>query len=161
MVEEAFWTFVDQKWRDSLNVAEAELARWDQGANYRKGPEAARKGEGKRQIARKALSAGVHMAKDSDGKAALCRAPKKCKFTELAECTSSHPLWLCKAFGDKTPEEKNKIIMDNKLCPFCLLHSSDEVYFSKTNRTKPVFMEPGCKEQHIKWLHKMLKELPC
>ncbi len=51
--------------------------------------------------------------------------------------------------------------MDNKLCPFCLLQSSDEVCFSKTNRMKPVCTEPGCKGQHIKWPHKMLKELPC
>ncbi len=50
------------------------------------------------------------------------RAPKKYKFPELAGCTGSHPSWLCKAFGDKTPEERNKIIVDNKLCLFCLLH---------------------------------------
>jgi hypothetical protein len=35
MVEDAFWLFVDQKWRDSLNVAAAELKSWDQGAEYR------------------------------------------------------------------------------------------------------------------------------
>jgi hypothetical protein len=33
-VEDAFWTFVDQKWRDSLNVAAAEPARWDQGSEH-------------------------------------------------------------------------------------------------------------------------------
>jgi hypothetical protein len=37
MIEEAFWTFVDQKWRDALNVAAAKPAdrmehweQWDQ-----------------------------------------------------------------------------------------------------------------------------------
>jgi hypothetical protein len=68
---------------------------------------------------------------------------------------------LCKAFGDKTPEERDEVIIDNKLCPFCLLHSLDEVCFSKTNRTKPVCTEPGCEGQPIKWLHEMLKGLPC
>lgn len=71
------------------------------------------------------------------------------------------PPWLCKAFGDKTPDERSKIITDNKLCPFCLLHSSEEVCYSKTYKTKPIFLELGCKEQHIKWLHDVLKELPC
>jgi hypothetical protein len=51
--------------------------------------------------------------------------------------------------------------MDNKLCPFFLLHSSEEVCYSKTYKTKPVCTEPECKEQHIKWLHEVLKELPC
>jgi hypothetical protein len=26
---------------------------------------------------------------------------------------------------------------------------------------KPVCLEPECKEQHIKWLHNVFKELPC
>jgi hypothetical protein len=36
-VEDAFWTFMDLKWKDSLNVAAAELAGWDQGADYWRG----------------------------------------------------------------------------------------------------------------------------
>jgi hypothetical protein len=31
VVEEAFWTFVDQKWRNALNVAAAEPAGWNPG----------------------------------------------------------------------------------------------------------------------------------
>jgi hypothetical protein len=33
------------------------------------------------------------------------RAPKKCKLAEVIGCTGSHLPWLCKAFGDKTPEK--------------------------------------------------------
>ncbi len=36
-VEEAFWIFVDQKWRDALNVATAEPAGWNAGSG-RPGP---------------------------------------------------------------------------------------------------------------------------
>jgi hypothetical protein len=32
-VEEAFWTFVDQKWRDALNMAAAEPAGWNTGSS--------------------------------------------------------------------------------------------------------------------------------
>ncbi len=28
VIEEAFWTFVDKKWRDALNVVAAEPAGW-------------------------------------------------------------------------------------------------------------------------------------
>jgi hypothetical protein len=43
--EDTFWAFVDQKWKDSLNVAAAEPDRWDQGGEYRKGAETMKKGE--------------------------------------------------------------------------------------------------------------------
>jgi hypothetical protein len=89
MVEDAFWNFVDQKWRDSLNVAAAEPAVWDQGADYWKGSEAVMKGEGDKQVARRAPHAGVHVATVDSSQAAPSRAPKKCKFAELAGCTGS------------------------------------------------------------------------
>ncbi len=50
VVEEAFWTFVDQKWRDALNVAAAEPAGWNPGGGEtrpqgadKKGPAEAKK----------------------------------------------------------------------------------------------------------------------
>jgi hypothetical protein len=33
--EEAFWSFVDQKWRDALNVAAAEPPAWGTGGGAR------------------------------------------------------------------------------------------------------------------------------
>jgi hypothetical protein len=44
-VKDAFWAFVDQKWRDSLNVAAEEPAGWDQGDEPLKGVKAMRRGE--------------------------------------------------------------------------------------------------------------------
>jgi hypothetical protein len=32
VTEEAFWNFVDQKWRDALNVAAAEPPAWRTGS---------------------------------------------------------------------------------------------------------------------------------
>ncbi len=40
--EDTFWAFVDQKWKDSLNVAAAEPAGWDQGTDHHKRAEAMR-----------------------------------------------------------------------------------------------------------------------
>jgi hypothetical protein len=35
--EEAFWNFVDQKWRDALNVAAAKPPAWGAGGGGRTG----------------------------------------------------------------------------------------------------------------------------
>ncbi len=103
MVEDAFWNFVDQKWMDFLNVSAAEPASWDQGAEYRGGPEGPKRGKGERTAAKKGPSAGGD------------RLPRKCKFAELTGCSGSHPSWLCKVFGKKTPEDRSRIIADNML----------------------------------------------
>jgi hypothetical protein len=113
-------------------------------------------------------TAGVHAATASNpgvGSGAVPKgrkkAPLKCKFAELTRCTGSHPPWLGKAFGDKTPEERSRIIEDNKLCLLCLLHSAEEVFYSKTYKTKLVCTKPECKEKHVMWLHDVLKGLLC
>jgi hypothetical protein len=142
-------------------VAAAEPVGWDQGVDLRRSSEGPKRGKGERPVTRKGPLAGLHAMTASSNKEIQDKAPRKCKFAELTGCTGFHLPWLCKAFGDKTPEERNRIIVDNKLCPFCLLHSSKEVCYSKTYKTKPVCAEPGCKEQHIKWLQEVLKELPC
>jgi hypothetical protein len=76
-------------------------------------------------------------------------------------CTGSHPPWLWKAFGDKAPDERRRIIEDNKLCLFCLLHSVEEVCYSRTYKTKPVCPVPEYKELYIKWPHHVMHGLPC
>ncbi len=74
--------------------------------------------------ARRRLLLGVHVALAYNIQVNPGRAQKRCKFAEVAGCTRSHPPWLCKAFGDKAPEERKNIITDNKFCPFCLLHNA-------------------------------------
>ncbi len=85
------------------------------------------------------------------------RPPKRCKFADAVGCAGMHPPWRCGVFGDNTPEERTRIIEDNRLCPFCLLHDRSEVCYSKANKTKPECKETECKGQHIHWLHEVLK----
>ncbi len=149
MVEDTFWTFVEQKRRDSLNVAAAEPASWDQGADYRQSLDGPKRGEVEKMAAKKAPAAGVHAAvarNDRPTTKGLDRPPRRYKFAELTRCTGSHPPWLCKAFRDKTPEERSKIIADNKLCPFYLLHSSEEVCYSRTYVQEKTIL-PGTRMQ--------------
>ncbi len=60
-MEQAFWVFIDKKWKDSLNVAAAEPAGWEQGADHRKGVEYMKKGELDKQAGKKDPSVGVHV----------------------------------------------------------------------------------------------------
>jgi hypothetical protein len=58
-IEEAFWNFVDQKWREALNVAAAELPAWGTGGGGRAVPRDGAKKEAARPA--KAGSAAVHV----------------------------------------------------------------------------------------------------
>jgi hypothetical protein len=83
------------------------------------------------------------------------RPPKKCRFAGACGCTN--PLWMSKAFSDRrAPEETKKIIKDNKMFSFCLLHGTDDVCFAKMTNTKPPCPMPECNKQHIRWLHEIL-----
>jgi hypothetical protein len=64
-VEEAFWNFVDQKWRDALNVAVAEPPAWGAGGGGRNAPQ----DTGRKEAAKlaKAGAAAVHVT-GVDGK---------------------------------------------------------------------------------------------
>jgi hypothetical protein len=102
--------------------------------------------------------AAIHVATAAEGQVPPGRLPKRCKFADVLNCASLHPPWRCGAFGDKKPEERAKIIEDNKLCPICLLHDKSEVCYSKIYKTKPECTEAGCEGQHIQWLHELLKD---
>ncbi len=70
------------------------------------------------------------------------------------------PSMAMQVFGNKNPEEWSRIIEDNMLCPFCLLHGIEEECYLRTYKTKPVCTVPECKELHIEWLHHVLQSLP-
>jgi hypothetical protein len=42
------------------------------------------------------------------------------------------------------------------MCPFCLLHGKEEVFYAKGMERKPLCSEPGCKDKHVQWLHEVL-----
>ncbi len=58
-VEEAFWTFMDQKWRDALNMAAAEPAGWNTGSSGAGAQGADRKGPA--EAAKKLSHAAIHV----------------------------------------------------------------------------------------------------
>jgi hypothetical protein len=72
-------------------------------------------------------------------------------------CPGTHPPWHCKVFGKLPLREREKIIKDNQLCPFCLLHYKDKPCGAKQ---KPVACTASnCKGRHIQKLHDFLKDV--
>jgi hypothetical protein len=82
---------------------------------------------------------------------------RTCVFKDVMGCQGTHPPWHCKVFGKLPAKEREKIIKDNRLCPFCLLHDKDKPCGAKQ---RPVaFPVSNCKGRHIQKLHDFLKEV--
>jgi hypothetical protein len=82
---------------------------------------------------------------------------RTCVFKEEMRCSATHPPWLCKVFGKLPAGEREKLIKDNRLCLFCLLHDKAEPCESKQ---KPVVCTASsCKGRHIQKLHDFLKDV--
>ncbi len=154
-VEEAFWNFVDQKWRDALNVAAAEPPAW----GTRGGGRAALQDGVKKEATKpaKAGAAAVHVTRVDGKRPRQGDGGRTCVFKEVMGCPAMHPPWLCKVFGKLPAREREKLIKDNRLCPFCLLHEKDKPCGAKQ---KPVACTASsCKGRHIQKLHDFLKDV--
>jgi hypothetical protein len=155
--EEAFWNFVDQKWRDALNVAAAEPPAWGAGGGGR----TTFQDGGKKEAAKpaKADAAAVHVT-GTDGRCP-CQGDggRMCVFKDVMGRTAAHPPWLCKVFGKLPVKEREKLIIDNKLCPFCLLHDKDKLCGAKQRTGSVACMASGCKGRHAQKLHDFLKDV--
>jgi hypothetical protein len=74
-------------------------------------------------------------------------------------CTGTHPPWFCRAFGKLPAKEREKLIVDNKLCPFCLLHDKDKTCGAKQKPASVACTILGCKGRHAQKLHEVLKDI--
>ncbi len=156
-VEEAFWNFMDQKWRDALNIAAAEPPAWGAGSGGRAPPS-----DGARREPTKGSKAGaaaVHVTGVDGKRHHQGDSGRTCIFKDVMGCTAAHPPWLCKVFGKLPAEEREKLITDNRLCPFCLLHDKDKPCGAKQRPVSVACTTPGCKGRHIQKLHDSFKDV--
>jgi hypothetical protein len=69
------------------------------------------------------------------------------------------PPWFCKAFGKLPARERERLITDNRLCPFCLLHDKDKPCGAKERTVSVACTAANCKGKHIQKLHDLLKDV--
>ncbi len=155
-IEEAFWGFIDQKWRDALNVAAAEPAGWGTGGGNGATHDSDRKGATE---AKKPVQAAVHVTGADGRRPQQGDGGRRCIFADVMGCSGQHPPWHCKLFGNIQAKEREKIIEDNRLCPFCLLHDRAKTCGAKERLANPACHAPGCKGRHIRKLHELLKDM--
>jgi hypothetical protein len=154
--EEAFWNFVDQKWRDALNVAAAEPRAWGAGSGGR----VSFQDGGKKETTKPAKTgAAVHVTGAEGRRPRQGDGDRVCILKGVMGCTGTHPPWLCRAFGKLPAKEREKLIVDNKLCPFCLLHDKDIPCGAKQRPVSVACTASGCKGRHAQKLHDFLKDV--
>jgi hypothetical protein len=156
-IEEAFWNFVDQKWRDALNVAAAEPPAWGTGGGGRAVPQDGAKKEAAKLT--KAGAAAVHVTGVDGKRHRQGDSGRMCVFKDVMGCTAMHPPWLCKVFGILPVGERERLIKDNRLCPFCLLHDKDKPCGAKQRPVPVACNAPSCRGRHIQKLHDFLKDV--
>jgi hypothetical protein len=146
LLRQAFWNFVDQKWRDALNMAAAEPPAWGTG---RAAPQEGGKRGGAAE-ATKLAKASMHVTEVDGKRPCQGEGGRQCMFKDVMGCPGTHPPWHCKTFGKLQAKEREKVIKDNRLCPFCLLHDKDKPCGAKQ---KPVgCTASNCKGRHIQKL---------
>jgi hypothetical protein len=155
--EEAFWNFVDQKWRDALNVAAAEPPAWGTGSGAR----VSFQDGGRRETTKpgKPGAAAVHVTEVEGRRPRQGDKSRVCIFKGVMGCTGTHPPWFCRLFGKLPAKEREKLIVDNKLCPFCLLHDQDKPCGAKQKPASVACTASGCRGRHAQKLHDLLKDV--
>ncbi len=84
---------------------------------------------------------------------------RRCIFADVLGCTERHPPWRCWRFGNIRAEKRAKIIEDNRLCAFCLLHDRAIACRAKENKDRPACSVPECEGRHAIRLHELLKDI--
>jgi hypothetical protein len=159
--DEAFWRFVDQKWKDAINVAAAEPPAWGAGVGGGKtaGPQGPGPGMKEASKLAKAGAAAIHVTEGTGRRPEHGGGRKTCIFKEVMGCAGSHPPWFCRAFGKLPARERERLIVDNKLCPFCLLHDKENPCMAKQKQASVACSISGCKGRHVQKLHEVLKDI--
>ncbi len=155
--EEAFWNFMDQKRRDALNVAAAEPPAWGAGSGGRVSFQDGGKKETTKPV--KAGAAAVHVTGAEGRRPRQGDGGRVCIFKGVMGCTGTHPPWFCRMFGKLPAKEREKLIVDNKLCPFCLLHDKDKPCGAKQKPASVACTASGCRGRHAQKLHDFLKDV--
>jgi hypothetical protein len=97
-IEEAFWNFVDQKWRDALNVAVAEPPAWSTGGGGRAAPQDSTRKEAAKPG--RAGAAAMHVTGGDERQPRQGSSGRACVFKDVMGCTAAHPPGSTRCSGD-------------------------------------------------------------
>ncbi len=79
------------------------------------------------------LNATIHVAAAERKPPQAGGSGRRCIFADVLRCSGQHPPWKYEPFGNIRAEERAKIIEDNRLWAFCLLHDRAVACRAKEN----------------------------
>jgi hypothetical protein len=106
-IEEAFWNFVDQKWRDALNVVAAEPPAWGVGGGGRATHQEGGKKGGAAE-ATKLAKAAVHVTGVDGNRHCQGNSVRTCVFKEGWGALARTPLGIVKCSESCRPRRGRK-----------------------------------------------------
>jgi hypothetical protein len=104
---------------------------------------------GPAEAARKLAQAAIHVAAAEERPQQQGEGGKRCIFADVLGCSGRHLPWKCGRFGNIRAKEREKIIEENRLCAFCLLHDRAMTCGAKETRDRLVCSVQECKGRHI------------
>ncbi len=152
----AFEGFMEQKWRDALNVAAAEPQAWET-----EGPKRD-KAVSNRATGEKAAQGQKGAVKTVGAAKVITQHPawghRKCRVQEQTGCEGDHLVLKCGKLRELSLCDRRKVLEASGLCMFCLRHPANVECFDQGGRLKPACMQPGCKGKHAAGVHELLGE---
>ncbi len=118
-------------------------------------PENGEKGGAAKAV--KSAKAAVHVTEVDGRRHRQGDGSWTCVFKDVMGCQGTHPPWHCNVFGKLPVKVWEKIIGDNRLCPFCLLH--DKAKPCRAKQRPVACLASNCKGRHIQKLHDFLKDV--
>jgi hypothetical protein len=104
-------------------------------------------------------AAAVHVTEAEGRRPRQSDKGRVCIFKGVMGCPGTHPPWFCRSFGKLPAKEREKLIVDNKLSRFCLLHDKDKPCGAKQKPASVACTAPGCRGRHAQRLHDLLKDI--
>jgi hypothetical protein len=130
-IEEAFERFEEQKWKDGLNVAAAELFSWEAKGTRPGRPAVEKQAGNPKKPWGKGTNTGVAAVEAAPGG----NRKRKCHFFQSLGCKKGHPAFMCDLLKGPGQKVKSKVLEDSGLCLFCMRHTVE--CFSKGTRSQP------------------------
>jgi hypothetical protein len=77
-------------------------------------------------------------------------------FAGTLDVPTQTPSQQCTAFRNLSPEEREKIMKDINMCPFCLQQEAAQEYHRRDTEMKPVCQKPEWGGKHTKLIHDLM-----
>jgi hypothetical protein len=159
----AFEEFVERKWQDGLNIADAEPSSWGvekEKANPGKGTldKTAYVNRGAPKVSGAVNVVCQQTPPRSNSPSWDVSSGRKCRARYLVGCDGDHVLLQCAKLLELNLDERKEVLKRSGLCLYCLKHAAEVECYGQGGFSKPKCMQTGCDGEHAVSMHRLLGE---